>query len=139
YMLDISLRSLLAAPLLPLLAVIFNNHNWAQTTLVIGILHLYAQIPGVHFYVEHPHWPEKLVAKITVLDIGTEAAIHLRTGNADWLFDCGSERSYQRLVREYLHWAGVNRLAGLLLPHCHALHLGGTTQLLDDFPRVRLV
>ncbi len=43
------------------------------------------------------------------------------------------------MVREYLHWAGVNRLAGLLLTHGDALHLGGTTQLLDDFPRVRLV
>ena len=139
FVLAIALLSLLSAPLLPWLAVIFNNANWALATLVIGIVHLFAQIPGGHFYVEHPHWPEKLVAKITVLDIGTGAAIHLRTGNADWLFDCGSERSYQRVVREYLHWAGVNRLAGLLLTHGDALHLGGTTQLLDDFPRVRLV
>ena len=139
FVLAIALLSLLSAPLLPWLAVIFNNANWALATLVIGIVHLFAQIPGGHFYVEHPHWSEKLVAKITVLDIGTGAAIHLRTGNADWLFDCGSERSYQRMVREYLHWAGVNRLAGLLLTHGDALHLGGTTQLLDDFPRVRLV
>src|SRR6266705_4878117 len=139
FVLAIALVSLLATPLFPWIAVVFNNANWTLATLVIGIVDLFAQIPGGHFYVEHPHWPEKLVAKITVLDIGTGAAIHLRTGNADWLFDCGSERSYQRVVREYLHWAGVNRLAGLLLTHGDALHLGGTTQLLDDFPRVRLV
>jgi len=55
------------------------------------------------------------------------------------LFDCGNERTYQRVVREYLHWAGVNRLSGLLLTHGDALHLGGTAQLLDDFPRIRVV
>ena len=138
FVLAIALLSLLSAPLLPWVAVIFNNANWALATLVIGIVHLFAQIPGGHFYVEHPHWPEKLVARITVLDLGAGAAIHLRTRNADWLFDCGSERDYQRVVREYLHWAGVNRLSGLLLTHGDALHLGGTAQLLDDFPRVRV-
>ena len=139
FVLAIALVSLLSAPLLPWLAVIFNNANWALATLVIGIVHLFAQIPGGHFYVEHPHWPERLVARITVLDLGAGAAIHLRTGNSDWLFDCGSQRSYQRVVREYFHCAGVNRLSGSLLTHGDALHLGGTAQLLDDFPRVRVV
>jgi ComEC/Rec2-related protein len=139
FVLAIALLSLLSAPLLPGLAVIFNNANWALATLVIGIVHLFAQIPGGHFYVEPARWPEKMVAKITVLDLGAGAAIHLRTGNADWLFDCGSERSYQRVVREYLHCAGVNRLSGSLLTHGDALHLGGTAQLLNDFPRVRVV
>src|SRR6266480_2956688 len=132
FVLAIALLSLLTASLLPWVAVIFNNANWALATLVIGIVHVFAQIPGGHFYVEHPHWPEKLVARITVLDLGAGAAIHLHTRNADWLFDCGSERDYQRVVREYLHWAGVNRLTGLLLTHGDALHLGGTAQLLDD-------
>jgi ComEC/Rec2-related protein len=139
FVLAIALLSLISAPILPWLAVIFNNANWALATLVIGIVHLFAQIPGGHFYVEQPHWPEKLAAKITVLDLGAGAAIHLCTGNADWLFDCGSEQSYQRVAREYLHWAGANRLSGLLLTHGDALHLGGTAQLLDDFPRVHLV
>jgi len=55
------------------------------------------------------------------------------------LFDCGNERTYQRVVREYLHWAGVNRLPGLLLTHGDALHLGGAAQLLDDFSQIRVV
>jgi competence protein ComEC len=98
-----------------------------------------AHIPGGHFYVEHPHWPEKLIAKVTVLDVGAGAAVHLQTGSANWLFDCGSDRTYQRVVSEYLHWAGVNRLSGLLLTHGDANHLGGTAQLVEDFPRIRLV
>lgn len=139
FVLAIALLSLLSAPLLPWFAVIFNNANWALATLVIGIVHVFAQIPGGHFYFEHPHWPDNMVAKITVLDLGPGAAVHVHAGNADWLFDCGSERSYQRVVREYLHCAGVNRLSGSLLTHGDALHVGGTAQLLNDFPRVRLV
>ncbi len=139
FVIAIALLSLVSAPLLPWLTVIFNNANWALATLVIGVVHLFAQIPGGHFYVEEPHWPEKLVAKITVLDLGAGAAVHLQTEGANWLFDCGNDRSYERVVREYLHWAGVNRLSGLLLTHGDALHLGGTAQLLDDFPRVRVL
>jgi ComEC/Rec2-related protein len=139
FVLAIALLSLLATPLLPWLAVIFNNANWALATLVIGIVHLFAQIPGGHFYIEHPHWPEKLVGEVTVLDVGAGAAVHLHSGDEDWLFDCGNDRNYQRVVREYLHWAGVNRLSGLLLTHGDALHLGGTPQLLADFSRVRVL
>jgi competence protein ComEC len=139
FILAIALLSLLSTPLLPGLAVIFNNANWLLVQLVMAVVQLLAHVPGGHFYVEHPHWPEKLVAKITVLDVGAGAAVHLQTGSANWLFDCGNERTYQRVVREYLHWAGTNRLSGLLLTHGDALHLGGTAQLLDDFPRIRVV
>ena len=139
FILAIALLSLLSTPLLTWLAVIFNNANWLLAQLVLGIVQLFAQIPGGHFYVEQLHWPEKLSAKITVLDLGAGAAVHLRTGGADWLFDCGSERSYESVVREYLHWAGVNRLNGLLLTHGDSLHIGGAAELLRDFPRVRLI
>jgi competence protein ComEC len=139
FVLAIALLSLLSAPLLPGLALIFNNANWLLAQVVIGIVQFLAHVPGGHFYVAHPHWPEKLIAKVTVLDAGAGAAVHLETGNANWLFDCGNDRTYQRVVREYLHWAGVNRLSGVLLTHGDANHLGGTTQLVEDFPRIRLV
>src|SRR5204862_4574390 len=139
FILAIALLSVLSMPLLAGLAVIFNNANWLLVQLVLGIVQFLAQVPGGHFYVEHPHWPEKLVAKVTVLDVDAGAAVHLQTGTANWLFDCGNERNYQRVVREYLHWAGINRLSGLLLTHGDALHLGGTAQLLDDFPQIRVV
>jgi competence protein ComEC len=139
FILAIALLSLLSTPLLPWLAVIFNNANWFLAKLVLGIVQLFAQIPGGHFYVEQPHWSEELTAQITVLDLGAGAAVHLRTGGADWLFDCGSERAYERVVRQYLHWAGVNRLDGLLLTHGDALHLSGAAELLRDFPRIHMI
>jgi competence protein ComEC len=139
FILAIALLSLLSTPLLTGLAVLFNNANWLLAQLVLGIVQILAHVPGGHFYVAHPHWPEKLVSKVTVLDVGAGAAVHLQTGTANWLFDSGNERTYQRVVREYLHWAGVNRLSGLLLTHGDANHLGGTAQLLEDFPRIRIV
>jgi competence protein ComEC len=139
FILAIALLSLLSTPLLTGLAVIFNNANWLLAQLVLGIVQILARVPGGHFYVAHPHWPEKLVAQVTVLDVGAGAAVHLQTGTADWLFDSGNDRTYQRVVREYLHSAGVNRLSGLLLTHGDANHLGGTAQLLEDFPRIHVV
>lgn len=139
FVLAIALLSLLATPLLPWVALVFNNANWALATLVIGIVNLFAQIPGGHFYVDPSGWGERISTKITVLDLGAGAAVRLRTDSANWLFDCGSERSYGRIVREYLHWAGVNRLTGLVLTHGDSLHIGGATKLLRDYPRVHLI
>ena len=139
FILAIALLSLLATPLLTWLAIVFNNANWFLAQLVLGIVQLFAQVPGGHFYVAAPHWSENLMAKITVLDLGAGGAVHLRTEGANWLFDCGSERSYQRVVREYLHWEGVNRLDGLVLTHGDSLHVGGAAELLHDYPRVRLI
>src|SRR6266480_1614603 len=139
FILAIALLSLLLTPLLLWPAVIFNNANWFLAQVVLGIVHLLAQVPGGHFYVERPHWPQNDIAKITVLDLGAGAAVHLRTRSGDWLFDCGSDRTYKRVVREYLHAAGVNRLDGLLLTHGDSLHIGGATELLHDFPGVRLI
>ena len=139
FVLAVALLSLLTTPLVPWVAIAFNNANWTLATLVIGIVQLFARVPGGHFYVNPFEWTERFSAKITVLDLGAGAAVHLRTNGSDWLSDCGSERTYERVVREYLHWAGVNRLTGLVLTHGDSQHIGGITQLLQDFPRVRLI
>ena len=139
FVLAVALLSLISTPLLSWIAIVFNNANWFLARLVLSIVQLFAQIPGGHFYVDDPHWSQSDIAKITVLDVGPGAAVHLRPRGADWLFDCGSERNYQRVVRPYLHWTGVNRLNGLLLTHGDSLHIGGMAELLRDFPRVRLM
>jgi competence protein ComEC len=139
FVLAVALLSLITTPLLPWVAVVFNNANWTLATLVIGIVHLFAQIPGGHFYVGETDWGGQISAKVTVLDLGAGAAAHVRVNGHNWLIDCGSERSYERVVRTYLHWAGVNRLTGLVLTHGDSQHIGGVTQLLSDFPRVLVI
>src|SRR5438874_12081358 len=133
FILAIALLSLMVAPIVSGLSLIFNNANWTLATAVIAFIQWFAQVPGSHYYVAEPGWPKKLPAKITVLDVGAGAAVHVRASRADWLLDCGSGRDYERVLRSYLHGAGINRITGLLLTHGDSLHLGGTENLFHDF------
>ena len=101
FILGIAMLSLLAATFSSALSVVFNNANWALAKAILGVVHVFAQIPGGHYYVAHPHWPNGAEAEITVLDAGAGGAVHLRSGSAHWLWDCASERDYERLLRPY--------------------------------------
>jgi competence protein ComEC len=133
FILAIALLSLITEPVSSALSVVFNNANWSLASAVIAFVQWFSQLPGSHYYVAAPHWPHKVCAKITVLDAGAGAAVHLRSSSADWLLDCGSARDYERVVRPYLHAAGVNHIDGLLLTHGDSLHIGGADSLLHDF------
>ena len=133
FILAIALLSLVAMPIGSGLSLIFNNANWSLASAVIAFVQWFAQLPGSHYYFGDLHWPRSVRAKITVLDVGAGAAVHLRASRADWLFDCGSARDYTRVLRPYLRAAGVNRLKGLLLTHGDSLHIGGADALLQDF------
>jgi competence protein ComEC len=137
FILAIALLSVVTAPIAPAVSVIFNNANWALATSVIALVHSFTQLPVSHYYVTEPHWPTREFAKINVLDVGAGAAIHIRSDGEDWLFDCGSARDYERVLRAYLHAAGVNGLDGLLLSHGDSLHIGAADVVTSDFaPRV---
>jgi competence protein ComEC len=139
FILAVALISILSAPLLPWLSVVFNNANWFLAKLVIAIVHMFAQMPGGHHYLPHPPGLGTATAKITVLDLGAGAAVHLQTRTGEWLFDCGSERDYGRIVREYLHSAGVNRINALSLSHGDAQHIGGAARLVSELRPVELL
>ncbi len=133
FILAIALVSILAAPFLAPVSIVFNNANWCLARLVLVLVHWFAQIPGGHYYVAQPHWPTRARTKIIVLDVGAGAAVHLRVPGANWLFDCGSQRDYGRVLLPYLHAAGVNRIDGLLLSHGDSRHIGAAELLLKDF------
>src|SRR6202040_535168 len=103
FILAIALLSLLVAPIAAGLSLIFNNANWSLASAVIAFVQWFAQLPGSHYYVAEPNWPKNLRAKITVLDVGAGAAVHIRGPGAEWLFDCGSGRDYERVLLPYLH------------------------------------
>ena len=127
------LISMLAASFSSWLSVVFNNANWFLTKIILGAVHLFAQIPGGHLYVEHPHWPSGAALEINVLDLRSGAAVHVRAADRDWLFDAGPARDYERVVRQYLRSRGVNRLDGVALTHGDASHIGGAEGVLMDF------
>jgi hypothetical protein len=57
----IALLSLISTPLLSWLAIVFNNANWFLARLVLGIVQLFAQIPGGHFTSTSRTGPKKPV------------------------------------------------------------------------------
>lgn len=132
FILAIALISILATPIALAISVIFNNANWSLASAVIAFVHWSAQLPASHYYVGAPSWPNRNVAKITVLDVGAGAAVHVRNRGEDWLLDCGSARDYERVVRPYLHFAGVNGIDGLVLSHGDSHHIGGAEPLFQD-------
>jgi competence protein ComEC len=139
FVLGIALLTLVCAPFFSWLALVFNNANWFLARLVIAVVNFFAQLPGGHYYLAHPHWPDGAQLRITVLDAGAGGAAHVQTSGGHWLFDCASERDYERTLRPYLHAAGMNRLRGLLLTHGDSLHIGGAQRLIADITPALLV
>jgi beta-lactamase superfamily II metal-dependent hydrolase len=139
FILAVALLSILASAILPWLSIVFNNANWLLANVMLTIVRIGADVPLGYFYLEHPHLPERLVAKVTVLDEGAGAAVHVRSGNLNWLLDCGGERNYEHRLRQFLHCTGVNQVDGLLLSHGDTFHIGGAEKLWNDFRPVRLI
>ena len=134
-----ALLSLVTAPFSSWLSVVFNNANWALTKFILGVVSLFAQIPGGHLYVEHPHRPSGALLEINALDLRSGAAVHLRGAHREWLIDAGPARDYDRVLLPYLRARGVNRLDGLVLTHGDAGHLGGAGGVLLDFQPRQLI
>jgi ComEC/Rec2-related protein len=139
FILAIALLSIVIAPFTLAISVIFNNANWSLANVVIAFVQWSAQLPGSHYYVAAPNWPNAMFAKIAVLDVGAGSAVHVHSDGQDWLLDCGSARDYQRVLRSYLHAAGVNRLDGLVLSHGDSLHIGGAQLLFQDMVPATLI
>ena len=133
FVLAIALIALITAPITPWVSVVFNNANWLLAQFVLGIVHLFAQVPGGHYYLAHPRWPDGATVTMNVLDLGAGGAIHVQTGGQDWLFDCGSDRDYERTVREYLRASGINRLHGVSLSHGDAQHIGAIPRIVSEY------
>ncbi|MGI9114842.1 MAG: ComEC/Rec2 family competence protein [Chthoniobacterales bacterium] len=132
FVLALALLSLMAAPFSSALSIIFNNANWLLSHAVLALVHLFAALPFGHFYLRDLSTPSAAIA-ITVLDEGTGGAAHVRANGYQWLIDCGNARSYERTLKAYLHYCGVNRLQGLLLTHGDAQHIGAASDVIDDF------
>ena len=133
FVLSLGLMSLLVGFVsVPLLSVV-NCANWVCAKLLLLVVALFARVPGGHVYVEYPRSGPTPLCEITALDVGQGAAIHLRAGGGDWMFDCGHLRDYERTVLPYLRSRGVNRLDGLILSHGDSSHIGGAIPLLADF------
>ncbi len=113
------------------LPVLFNNVNWALGSMMLGVVHGFALMPGGHFFVSTSSVapPE---CRITVLDLGQGQAVVVESKGKVWLVDCGNTSSYSRIVRPFLEVRGVNRLDGLILTHGAAPAIGAAQQVVAE-------
>ncbi len=125
--------SLLSFPFSSWLTAVCNNANLAFTCCVMWIVKAFAALPGSGLYMTWPEFAPGRVCTITVLDMGSGAAIHVAAGGKNWMMDCGSDRQYRWTTRGYLQSRGVNGLDGLLLSHGDIEHIGAASSLLKDF------
>lgn len=137
--LALGIATVLTAAIAKPIAVLFSNANWLCAKALLGTVKIFTLVPAGHMYVELPRLAATPVCEITVLDVGEGAAIHLRSGSADWLVDSGAKWSYDSLTLPYLRSRGINRLDTLLLTHGDAQHIGSASTLFADLtPRLLL-
>ena len=115
------------------LSVLYNNVNWVLAHAILWTVHLFAQVPLGHRYVEMPRAGAAPSCEITVLDLGDSGAVHVRSAGRDWLVDCGNAAPYETIVRNYLHSRGVNRLDGFVVSHGNSKFIGAATSVENDF------
>ena len=129
--LGVSMLSLVGGLASSWLAAVFNQTNWALTSLLVAFVQWSATLPGSYF-----HWPPGWMqpeAKLTVFDLGTGGAQLLRTPHAAWLIDTGTERDFNYAISQALRQSGVGRLDALLLTHGDMEHLGGAAAVFVSF------
>jgi competence protein ComEC len=126
--LSVSMLSLSGGLLSSWLAMIFNQTNWALTSLLVAFVQWSATLPGSYF-----HWPPGWMqppARLTVFDLGTGNAQLLRTPYASWLIDTGTASDFQNIIRPALLQSGIGRLDALVLTHGDTEHVGGAAATL---------
>jgi ComEC/Rec2-related protein len=121
--LSVSMLSLTGGLFSSWLAAVFNQTNWALTSLLVGFVQWSAALPGSYF-----HWPPGWMqppARLTVFDLGTGSAQLLRTPQSSWLIDTGTEYDLRNIIIPALRQSGVGHLEALVLTHGDTDHLGG--------------
>ena len=133
FVLALGLMSLLCATFSAKLVMLVNQANWVTAKALLASLALFSKAPGGYIYVEVPNFARNPACEITSLEVGDGAAIHIRSGDGDWLVDCGGARDYDNTLLPYLRSRGVNHLDGIFLTHGDTAHLGAATSVFADF------
>jgi beta-lactamase superfamily II metal-dependent hydrolase len=132
--LSLAVLALLGGALAPVLAIIFNHANSVVTAVLLALVQWTAALPGAWF-----HLPPTFLqppARLTVFDLSTGGAQLLRTRDAAWLFDTGTEHDARTVLEPALRAAGVGSLEAVVLTHGDNEHLGGAPHLLgEQIPR----
>lgn len=71
------------------------------------------------------------VTELTYLDVGQGSSAVLRSSEGEvYIFDCGVK---QEEVAKYLAYCGVNKVHGIILSHGDSDHIGGLSEVIENF------
>lgn len=118
---------------------LLSNANLAFAWCTLHAAQFFASVPGGNFYLPQATLEPQPPAEMHVLRLqGGAAAQHLRIGDQQWLFDCGSAGEYPFVLRPCLQHLGLNRLDGLVLSHGDFGHIGAALDVQHDFGSRRI-
>ena len=135
--LAVSMLALIGGTVSAWIATVFNNTSWGLAALLVGIVGRTADLPGSYLQLP-PAWMQP-PARLTVFDLSTGGAQLLRTREAVWLLDAGTDTDARSIIEPALRSAGIGRLDAMLLTHGDNEHLGGAPRLLQSHPPRRWV
>ncbi len=135
--LSVAMLSLVGGLFSTLVATIFNHTNAVLTAGLLALVQGAAALPGSWFHLP-PGWMQP-PARLTVFDVSTGGAQLLRTPQAAWLFDTGTEFDYRSIIQPALRAAGVGRPDTLVLTHGDTEHVGGALRLWQEQTPRRII
>ena len=135
--LAVSMLALIAGTVSAWIATVFNNASWGLAALLVAVVGHTADLPGSYLQLP-PAWLQP-PARLTVFDLSTGGAQLLRTREAVWLFDAGTDADARSIIEPSLRSAGIGRPDAILLTHGDNEHLGGAPRLLETHPPRRWV
>jgi ComEC/Rec2-related protein len=112
------------------LAAVFNQTNWALTSILLAGIQSAALLPGAWLPFP-PGWTQP-PARVTVFDLSSGGGILLRTPESAWLLDTGSEYDFTRVILPNLQAAGAGQVDALLVTHGDSEHIGGAVDALQE-------
>lgn len=119
----------------PPLAVFFNQINWMILQGVIILVHLFAQIPYGHFYVNtHPSDWFKTAPHLTVLKADDSFPTILQASGQKWLLDSGRDSVWKYIVDPLRQERGINRWNGVVVTQANKSHMGGIFRMQEEMP-----
>jgi ComEC/Rec2-related protein len=128
--LSLAVLALIGGAFTPFLAAVFNHLNSVVTAALLALVQSAAALPGAWF-----HLPPGFLqppARLTVFDLSTGGAQLLRTREATWLFDTGSDYDARSIIEPALRAAGVGQLDAVVLTHGDTEHIAGAPRLLQE-------
>ena len=133
FVLALGLMSLVCGIFSAKVVALVNQANWVTAKALLASLALFSKAPGGYVYVEVPKPGRAPACEITTLEVGDGAAVHIRSGDSDWLVDCGGVHDYDHALLPYLRSRGVNQLDGIVLTHGDTAHVGAASSVFGDF------